>query len=162
MNDAVRGAGPADVPAIAAIHRDAFPRQRDSETWVRATLAASPRMLVYVLTRGDGIAGYIFWAQKAGIRPAAVVELDQVAVARELRGRGLGERLVRESLALVRGTLAANGQSTKSVLVSTRADNAARRLYEKVLGAKPAATIEGLYSAAEIFMVAPVAGDHQA
>lgn len=139
---------------MAAVHRQAFSRQRDSEVWVRATLAAWPRMLVYVLLRGGEVVGYIFWAQKSGIRPAAVVELDQIAVLSEWRGRGLGEMLLRESLARVKAELEANDQVLESVLVSTRADNQAQRLYEKVLGAKMVASIDNLYSATEVFMVA--------
>lgn len=98
--------------------------------------------------------GYIFWAQKSGIRPDAVVELDQIAVLSEWRGRGLGEMLLRESLARVKAELEANDQVLKSVLVSTRADNQAQRLYEKVLGAKVVASIDNLYSATEVLMVA--------
>lgn len=139
---------------MAAVHRQAFSRQRDSEVWVRATLAAWPRMLVYVLLRGGEVVGYIFWAQKSGIRPAAVVELDQIAVLSEWRGRGLGEMLLRESLARVKAELEANDQVLESVLVSTRADNQAQRLYEKVLGAKVVASVHNLYSATEVFMVA--------
>ncbi len=144
----------ADIEAIAAIHREAFPRQRDSETWVRATLAAAPRMLAFVLVEGATVAGYIFWAQKSGIRPSAVVELDQIAVRSTLQRKGHGTRLIKESLALVASLLAANGQTVKSVLVSTRADNDAQKLYARLLGAREVARIENLYSAPEVLMLA--------
>lgn len=122
--------------------------------WVKATLSALPRMFSFVLVLDSNIAGYIFWAQKSGIRPAAVLELDQVALLAKARGRGYGERLIRESLACVTSNLRSNGQSLKSVLVSTRADNEAQRLYVKVLGAKVVASIDGLYSATEVLMLA--------
>ena len=154
MTSLIRRATSSDFEAIAAIHREAFPRQRDSATWVKATLAAAPRVFVYALVQEGEIAGYIFWAQKSGIRSAAVIELDQIAVLSKLQGIGLGERLIKESLALVTAELAANGQSVKSLLISTRADNEAQRLYTRVLGAKVMAKIESLYSATEVLMIA--------
>lgn len=150
----VRRAALPDFDAIVSIHREAFPRQIDSENWVRASLVAAPRIIAYVLSHEREIAGYLFWVQKSGIRPAAVVELDQIAVSSKFRGRGLGARLIRESFTLLRAELAANGQEVKSILVSTRADNEAQRLYSKVLGAKVVASIDDLYSATEIFMIA--------
>lgn len=154
MSISVRLARIADTPAVASIHADAFPRQRDSATWVAATLAAAPRFLAYVLEQHGEVAGYAFWAQKSGIRPAAVLELEQIAVHSKWRGAGLGERLIQDSLALAAAQLASNGQTIQSLLVSTRADNQAQRLYARILGAKIAAEIENLYSATEVFMVA--------
>jgi ribosomal protein S18 acetylase RimI-like enzyme len=150
----IRRATPNDKAAIAAIHLEAFPRQRDSMQWVAATLAAAPRMLVYVAVHHDEVVGFAFWAQKSGIRTESVLELDQIAVQSTHRGQGLGEKLIRDSLKLVKAELANNGQTIKSILVSTRADNAAQRLYARVLGARVEAEIEDLYSAAEVLMVA--------
>lgn len=154
MSIIVRPATNTDVNAIASIHRSVFERQRDSEVWVAATLAASPRFLAYVLTIDEDLIGYIFWAQKSGIRPATVIELDQIAVSSSFQGRGFGEQLIRDSLAQVEARLRANQQSLKSILVSTRDDNAAQRLYARVLGAKVMTKVENLYSATEVFMVA--------
>lgn len=154
MSTLVRATQLEDIEQIAALHKAAFVRQKDSETWVKATWSAYPRMLTYVLVHDDELAGFIFWAQKSGIRPLAVVELDQVVVRPDCQGRGLGEQLIRESLSFVRSYLTANDQTLKSVLVSTRADNQAQRLYAKVLGARVVAEIDGLYSATEVFMLA--------
>lgn len=154
MSALTRPATMADLEDIAAIHGEAFPRQRDSQAWVRATLSATPRVLSFVLVFDGIVAGYIFWAQKSGIRPSAVLELDQMAVLPLFRRKGNGERLIKESLALVVTELKANGQSLKAVLVSTRHDNDANRLYAKALGARTVASIEGLYSATEVFMLA--------
>jgi ribosomal protein S18 acetylase RimI-like enzyme len=154
MSALVRPATLADTEEIAAIHHEAFPRQRESLTWVKATLSAVPRILSFVLLLDDRIVGYIFWAQKSGIRPAAVLELEQVAVLSEFQRRGNGEHLIRESLTLVVAELRSNGQSVKSVLVSTRADNDATHLYSRVFGARIVASIEGLYSATEVLMLA--------
>lgn len=129
----IRRARSEDATQISAIHREAFPRQLDSDIWVSATLAAAPRMLVYVSVQDSDVVGYIFWAQKSGIREFAVLELDQIAICSDLRGKGHGELLIRESLSHVVAELAASGRSIKSIFVSTRADNQAQRLYAKVL-----------------------------
>jgi len=150
----VRRATPSDIAAVAAIHREAFPRQRDSETWVSATLAAAPRMVAFVAEhQSSEIVGYIFWAQKSGIRPSAVLELDQIAVRAEFRGLGFGKRLITESLSVLKSELRSNHQSVKSILVSTRAENQAQQLYANVLGAKIVATIDDLYSSTEVLMI---------
>ncbi len=154
MAPLIRRATPADIAPLAAIHREAFPRQRDSEIWVAATLAAAPRMLAFVAEdESSHVVGYIFWAQKSGIRPSAVLELDQIAILAEFRGLGFAKHLIKESLSIVSSDLRGNHQTVKSVLVSTRADNHAQRLYAEVLGAKVVATIEDLYSATEVLML---------
>ncbi len=154
MSILVRAASFEDVDAIASIHKEAFVRQTSSEAWVKATIAATPRFLVYVLENDSEIVGFIFWAQKSGIRPSAVVELDQLAIRSSCQGRGFGERLIRQSLSNVQEQLTQNGQLLKSVLISTRADNEAQKLYAKVLGARVVAKVEGLYSGTEVFMLA--------
>jgi N-acetylglutamate synthase len=156
LTTTIRPATPNDTAAIAAIHLAAFPRQRDSTQWVAATLAAAPRMLAYVVVHRGEIVGFAFWAQKAGIRTDSVLELDQIAVLSTHRDQGLGEKLIRDSLKLVKAELAANGQSIKSIFISTRADNGAQRLYARALGARVEAEIKDLYSATEVLMVAKV------
>jgi ribosomal protein S18 acetylase RimI-like enzyme len=154
MTLTIRRATTADVLQIAAVHREAFPRQQESEVWVAATLAAAPRILTFVAEQQAArVVGYVFWAQKSGIRPSAVLELDQVAVASQLRGRGIARNLISESLRLVKSDLRENHQVVTSVLVSTRADNEAQRLYAQVLGAKVIASIENLYSGTEVIML---------
>ncbi|MBD1554980.1 GNAT family N-acetyltransferase [Pseudomonas sp. C2L11] len=105
----------------------------------------------------DGnIRGYAFWAQKSGIRDLVTLELDQIAVCGELQRQGLGTRLIRDSLDQLVFLLRQSGQTVQNILISTRADNQAQGLYRKVLGATTVATIEGLYSGTEVFMLAPV------
>lgn len=150
----VRRASGNDAEAIARIHAGAFPRQRDSAHWVAATLAASPRIFVYIIENDADILGYVFWAQKSGIRDSAVIELDQIAIREDRQGRGLASALIRQSLALLESALAANTQSIQSIWISTRSDNPAKDLYTRVLGARVIAEIDGLYSAPEVFMLA--------
>ena len=157
MTTLVRRAEESEVSVIAAVHQEAFPRQLGSEDWVRATLAAYPRMLVYVMTLDCQVVGYVFWAQVSGIRRNAIIELDQVAVLSRLRGQGLGEKLITESLELVKTQLAENSQTIKALLVKTGSKNMAQSLYGRVLGVKVVAEIEGLFSMPEVIMVAQVA-----
>ena len=153
MEAVVRKASIRDSTSIAAIHHEAFARQQHSEQWVASTLAAEPRFYCFVVEVGTEMVGYIFWAQKSGFRPEAVLELDQVAVQKRYQGVGYAEKLIRESMGLVEQQLAETGQKIKAVLVSTRADNLAQRLYTKVLGVKTVAQIDDLYSAAEVIMI---------
>lgn len=149
----IRKASISDSTAIATIHREAFARQQNSELWVSSTLAAEPRFNCYVVQVETEIAGYIFWAQKSGFRPEVVLELDQIAMLKRHQGMGYAERLIRESLRLVEHQLAGSGQAIKAVLVSTRADSLARRLYTKTLGVKMVAQIDDLYSTSEVIMI---------
>ena len=153
MGIIVRKASKKDNSVISAIHREAFARQQSSEQWVLATLAAEPRFYCYVVEVGAEVVGYIFWAQESGIRPSAVLELDQVAVLKQYRGMGYAEKLIRESMGLVEQQLDETSQKIKAVLVSTRADNLAQRLYTKILDVKTVAQIDDLYSAAEVIMI---------
>lgn len=153
MKFLIRKAIDSDVLAIAGIHQESFLRQQDSEKWVSATLAAEPRFFVFVLEINTVVVGYIFWAQKSGFRADPVLELDQVAMLEEYRGLGYAERLIRDSLATIEKEFGYSGRALKAILVSTRSDNNAQRLYAKVLGVETVATIDDLYSAAEVIML---------
>jgi ribosomal protein S18 acetylase RimI-like enzyme len=93
-------------------------------------------------------------SQKSGFRPEVVLELEQVAVLPKHHGQGVGRELIEESLPFVRDHLAKQGSTLKHIIVTTRADNHAQKLYRSTLGAEVEATIVNLYSADEVFMVA--------
>jgi ribosomal protein S18 acetylase RimI-like enzyme len=150
----IRRLADADLDAAADVHAQAFPRQQASREWLACNARAFPRMQLFVAEEARQVIGYAMWAQKAGFRAEAVLELEQIAVAPAHQGRGVGEALIRRSLAAVVEHLAERGARLKNVLVTTRADNAAQRLYRRVLGAEVEATITGLYSADEVLMVA--------
>lgn len=150
----IRPFADADLDAAAEVHAQAFPRQQASREWLACNAGAFPRMQLFVAEEAGRVIGYALWTQKAGFRPEAVLELEHIAVAPAHQGRGVGEALIRQSLAAVAEQLAERGARLKRVLVTTRADNAAQRLYRRVLGAEVEATITGLYSADEVLMVA--------
>lgn len=144
----------ADLEAAAEIHGLAFTRQQHSLAWLESNLNARPKTFCYVASTQVLCIGYIIWSQKAGFRADSVIELEQIAVAPDFQGRGVGSRLITETLPDVGFKLNEQGSDLKHILVTTRADNHAQNLYKNVLGAKVEATISGLYSADEVIMVA--------
>jgi ribosomal protein S18 acetylase RimI-like enzyme len=149
----IRAMSAEDVSQASEVHAQAFTRQTLSYDWLQCTLNAFPRMLCYVATRRESVAGYIVWSQKSGFRPEAVVELEQIAVLPSLQGRGIGTLLTEQSLQQVREHLYQRGSTLKHVIVTTRADNYAQSLYKQVLGAEVEARITNLYSADEVIMI---------
>ena len=142
-----------DINPVAEVHKAAFVRQTMSQEWIRCNFSAYPRMLLFIAEEGCVIAGYIHWTQKSGFRRAVVLELEQLAVHPDFRRRGIGELLITVSLPLVRTHLADRGATLKHIIVTTRADNYAQKLYKKTLNVETEATIADLYSADEVFMI---------
>lgn len=143
-----------DIPAVAYVHHQAFSRQLDSEKWITCNFRAAPRIKYYVAMQDSTVVGYIHWTQKSGFRSEAVLELEQIAVLPRHQGQGIGRRLIEESLPRMREQLVERGASLKAVMVTTRADNYAQRLYRDTLGAEVECTIRDLYSADEVVMIA--------
>jgi len=138
---------------VAAVHRAAFTRQQMSREWIQANSKAYPRMQYYVAEDEGAILGYIHWTQKSGFRQDVVLELEQIAVHPDFQRTGIGERLITQSLLLVRSQLARRGATLKHLLVTTRADNQAQRLYRKTLGVEVEAQIRDLFPADEVLML---------
>ena len=143
-----------DLNSASIVHKEAFIRQRLSLEWLECNLNAFPRFLSFVAEIDDLIVGYIIWSQKSGFRPEAVLELDQIAVLPKQHGQGIGKELILKSLPFVKEQLAKQDAKLKHIVVTTRADNHAQKLYKNTLGAEVEATISNLYSADEVFMVA--------
>lgn len=109
-----------DIDAVVAIENASY-----SVPWSEATFRGLLRRLdaeMITAESGDGVVGYAaYW------RVLDQGELGNVAVAASWRGRGLGERLVREVLdrAATRGV--------REVFLEVRPSNTvARRLYERL------------------------------
>jgi len=151
---AIRRLAEADFDAVAEVHARSFTRQGHSKEWIRCNAQAFPRTRFYVAEDGGAILGYVLWTEKSGFRENAVLELEQIAVVAERRRQGIGEALILESLPDVVAQLADRGAMLTAVLVTTRTDNGAQRLYRKTLGAEVEATVAGLYSSDEVVMVA--------
>ncbi|CAH7051950.1 Acetyltransferase (GNAT) family protein [Vibrio chagasii] len=149
----------ADLDGAALVHQATFVRQQNSKIWLQCNLSAAPRFLNFVAESDGEIVGYIIWVQKSGFRPEAVLELEQLAVLPSAQGQGLGKRLILDSLPQVKQKLSEQGSTLKHVLVTTRADNFAQKLYQSTLGAEVETTISNLYSADEVLMIARNVGE---
>jgi ribosomal protein S18 acetylase RimI-like enzyme len=144
-----------DVEIVSKIHLQQFPRQCNSLAWVSSNFAAFPRIMLFVARDDkDRVIGYVQWIQKSGFRKQAVIELEQIAVLSSCQGKGIGTQLIEESLKQIRVYLEDSNSKLKAILVSTRSDNKAKSLYEKVLRAKEIVVIKELYSSDEVLMLA--------
>tara|TARA_R110000772_G_scaffold41573_4_gene96786 strand:- start:237 stop:692 length:456 start_codon:yes stop_codon:yes gene_type:complete len=143
-----------DLRQAAKVHELAFSRQRHSHSWLESSLNAHPRLLCYVAEVDKAVVAYIIWAQKSGFRPESVLELDQIAVHPDFHKQGIGTALITESLPLVKTQLTKQNSTLKHIIVSTRTDNQAQKLYKKTIGAEVETVIENLYSADEVLMIA--------
>ena len=144
-----------DIENTANVHNAAFKRQQLSREWIRSNSKAFPRIQYYVAENLDNeIVGYIQWSQKSGFRREVVLELEQLAVLPEYHGKGIGTKLIKKSLPQIDSQLAARGAKIKHIIVTTRSDNYAQKLYRKAIGAEVEATIKNLYSADEVLMIA--------
>lgn len=141
----VRSACQGDIRRIAAIHAACFTRQYRSNEWIACQFAAYPLKRIFVATMDGEIVGYSILAEKSGFRQEVVVELEQIAVAPERQGRGVGTYLICDSLSAVKQALVERGATMRSVLVTTRYDNAAQKLYQRALNAEIVATIPSLF-----------------
>lgn len=144
-----------DIEKTAKVHNAAFVRQELSSEWIKSNSRAFPRIQYYVAeNQNNEIVGYIQWSQKSGFRQEVVLELEQLAVLPEYHGKGIGTKLIKESLPQIKCQLATRGAKIKHIIVTTRSDNYSQKLYRKTIGAESEATISNLYSADEVFMVA--------
>ena len=143
-----------DLNGASIVHEKAFTRQRLSLEWLECNFNAFPRFLSFVAEMDGSIVGYITWSQKSGFRPETVLELEQIAVLPEHHSKGIGKNLIQDSLPLVREQLVKQDSKLKHIIVTTRADNHAQKLYKSTLGAEVEAIISNLYSADEVFMIA--------
>ncbi len=146
-----------DVKGMVQVYLDCFRGMRDPEvveTWIRCNIRAYPRMQYFVAEADGKVVGYILWVEKGGFRKEAVLELEQIGVLKEYRGKGIGSKLVLRSLEEMKKYLNERGSRLKLVEVTTGTENKAQRLYIKTLNAKPECVIRDLYRGDELIMIA--------
>lgn len=144
----------ADLLDVAKVHQEAFPRQMHSEEWIFCNFNAYPRIRLFVAEDEGRILGYIQWIEKSGFRKEVVLELEQIAVLPAKQKLGIGTLLISESLKMVKEELSQRNSTIKHILVSTRTDNAAQKLYKKTLKVQAETVISNLFSADEVLMIA--------
>ncbi|MCR2817898.1 ribosomal protein S18-alanine N-acetyltransferase [Microbacterium sp. zg.Y1090] len=113
MSAGVRTATVADLGAIMALERAAFPTDAWSETAMRAEIA-SPHGRYLALEEAGVLVGYAGLRAPAGAKDA---DVQTIAVAAAARGRGYGRTLLRALL-----TEAAS-RGAAEVFLEVRADN---------------------------------------
>lgn len=126
----------------------------NAEKWIECNFKAFPRMRYFTAKNNKKILGYILWMEKGGFRKEAVLELEQIAVLPEFRGRGVGTALIEKSLLEIRKAIEKRGSVLKLVEVATGTDNKAQNLYKKTLGAESEAVVKDLYRGDTLIMFA--------
>lgn len=142
-----------DVEDAAEIHSKTFTRQSLSYEWISCNFKAFPRIKYFVAEIEEKIVGYVQWIEKSGFRKDVVLELEQIAVLPSMQGKGIGTALIQRSLPLIKDELKKRNAHIKHIMVTTRDDNKAQRLYAKTLHAKVESTISNLFSSDEVVMI---------
>jgi len=146
-----------DIDAMIKVYLDCFRGMKDPKTvekWIRCNFNAYPRMQYFVAETDGTVVGYILWVEKGGFRKEAVLELEQIGVLAHYRGKGIGSKLVTESLEQMKRYLEERGSRLKLVEVTTGTSNQAQKLYMKTLNAKPECLIKDLFRGDELIMIA--------
>jgi len=144
-----------DINPVAKVHSEQFQRQKESLKWISCNFAAFPRIQMFIARdEKNKVIGYIQWIQKSGFRQQAVIELEQIAVLKDQQNKGIGTLLINKSLQYIKDYLDDKNSNLKAILISTRTNNLAKSLYEKVLKAKEVAVIKDLYSHDEVILLA--------
>lgn len=146
-----------DIPyiaKIASIYFHGLKNYYDALKWIECNFNAFPRMQYFIAKFGNDIVGYILWMEKGGFRKEAVWELEQIAVLPEYRGKGIGEKMIKESFENIKKYTHARGSKIKLILITTSAENLAQKIYSKVLGAKVECIIKDLFRSDEVIMIA--------
>lgn len=146
------------IPQIARINELSFGAHRWnprlSKKWIHANFKAAPRTQYFVAREGKQVRGFVMWLEKGGFRKESVWELEQIAVDPNYRRKGIGTRLIKESLPHIQSQLKEQGRALKSIEVTTGTGNEAQRLYKRTLGAEPEAVVRDLFRGDEAIMFA--------
>ena len=144
-----------DVVEIASLSFHGMRDREKARKWIECNMRCYPRMQYFVAEDEEGrVLGYILWVEKGGFREKAVLELEQIAVKPGFRGRGIGTKLVLDSLEEMKKYLEERGSKLKLVIVTTGTENFAQRLYKKTLNAEVECVIKNLFRGDEAIMIA--------
>jgi len=120
--------------------------EREAKEWFTGKVA-SGRISQYFVARlkssddwhglplRDETLAYILWTEHGGFRPAAYVELEQVATKEEYQKNGIGSMLITKSFAYVKQSIEKRGAWLATLKVTTGEQNVrAQKMYRKILG----------------------------
>ena len=148
----IRKATEADIESIAAVYQACFPNELNHDLWIRASLSSYPKGVYYVVSIDDRICGYILWCVKNGFRDKTIVELEQIGIHPEFSGKGLGRKLIEDTVEKFREHVGALGHAVDAILVTTAKGNFAEKLYESTLGVSRAAELSNYGSGTELIL----------
>jgi ribosomal protein S18 acetylase RimI-like enzyme len=153
----IKRANNQDLEKISQIASENFSGLKDikdARQWVACNFSAFPRVQYFVAEDSGNITGYILWLEKGGFRKESVFELEQIAVAKNFQGQGIGTFLIEKSFLEIKKHLEERGAKLKAVEVTTGTDNRAQQLYKKALGANPECVIKDFFRGDEVIMIA--------
>jgi len=157
-NMIIRPATREDVPRLVKIHEECFPYDARNNTdreaiWMNKLGVKEqgyPKIFyTFVAEVGHELIGYIFWWETGGIREKAILELEQIGVPTNYRGKSVGTKLIDESIERINEGLLTDERSLQKILVKTGEGNKAQELYKKTLGARIVGKIPDLYADTE-------------
>jgi ribosomal protein S18 acetylase RimI-like enzyme len=150
-----------DIEGIVKVGSENFSGLKNmnaARKWVGCNFSAFPRTQYFIARRNgqpDGkISGYILWMEKGGFRKKSIWELEQIAVAKDCQGQGIGTQLIEKSLLEIKKYLEKRRSILRAIEVTTATDNRAQYLYKKTLGAEVECVIKNLFRGDEVIMVA--------
>jgi ribosomal protein S18 acetylase RimI-like enzyme len=143
-----------EIAKIASENFSGLKNIKNAEQWISCNFLAFPRVQYFVAEENGKIAGYIEWMEKGGFRENSVWELEQIAVAKDFQGQGIGTQLIENSFLEIKKYLKKRGSKLKAIEVTTGTENKAQNLYKKILGAEPECVIKNLFRGDEVIMVA--------
>lgn len=153
----IKRAKKIDLKKIAQIASENFSglkKIEDARRWIGCNFLAFPRIQYFVAKENNKIAGYVEWMEKGGFRENSVWELEQIAVAKDFQGQGIGTQLVEKSLLEIKKHLIKRGSVIKAIEVTTGTENRAQGFYKKTLGAEPECVVKNLFRGDEVIMIA--------
>ncbi len=146
-----------DIDKIAEIASENFSGLKNIEyagQWIRSNFSAYPRVQYFAAEENNQVAGYIEWIEKGGFRESSVWELEQIAVAKNFQGQGIGTQLIEKSFLEIKKYLDKRGAKLKAIEVTTGTENKAQNLYKKTLGAEAECIVKNLFRGDEVIMIA--------
>ncbi len=143
-----------EVAEIASENFSGLKNIKDAKQWIGCNFLTFPRIQYFVAEKNSKIVGYVEWIEKGGFRENSVWELEQIAVAKNFQGQGIGTQLIEKSFFEIKKYLEKRGAKLKAVEVATGTENRAQNLYKKVLGTEKECVIRNLFRGDEVIMIA--------
>ncbi len=145
----IKGKIPKDtLNELVSIHKTCFPddaRNPEDRKGIFKAWNNPPIMRYWVAKKAGNVVSYIRWVEHGGVRPEAVIELEQIAVHPHYQRHGIAKQLIKTSIEEIQHDLQLDERTIKLVYVMTGNDNYAQELYRETLGAEIAAEIPSFY-----------------